>query len=174
MRKLDFDFHIQRRRNAWAGWALLLLGLALWGEMSFSYISLQQEMSGLEKRLLKNGWSGKALQRKGVASYTSAEFAQAQETIARIAIPWNDLFHALEKVKVERVALLALESDPKAGTVLLRGEAGDLPALLTYVARLGSTGQLDEVYLLRHEFRRDGNPQRPLAFSISARWGARS
>ena len=144
MRKLDFDFHIQRRRNAWAGWALLLLGLALWGEMSFSYISLQQEMSGLEKRLLKNGLAGKALQRKGVASYTSAEFAQAQETIARIAIPWNDLFHALEKVKVERVALLALESDPKAGTVLLRGEAGDLPALLTYVARLGSTGQLDE------------------------------
>ena len=174
MRKLDFDFHIRRRRNAWAGWALLLIGLALWGEMGFSYISLQQEMSGLEKRLLKSGLAGKTLQRKGVASYTSAEFAQAQETIARIAIPWNDLFKAVEKVKVERVALLALEPDPKAGTVLLRGEAGDLPALLTYVARLGRTGQLDEVYLLRHEFRRDGDPQRPLAFSISARWGTRS
>lgn len=171
MKKLSLDFEVQPRRNTWAGWVLLLIGVALCGEMVFSYIKLQQEMSGLEKNLIKNGLAAKSVQQKGVASYTPIEFTHAQETIAKIAIPWGDLFRAVEAVKVEHVALLALEPDAKTGTLLLRGEAGDLPALLTYIARLRQSKQLYEVYLLRHEIRRDGDPSRPIAFSASARWG---
>ena len=171
MKKLGLDFEVQPRRNTWAGWVLLLIGVALCVEMVFSYIKLQQEMSGLEKNLIKNGLAAKSVQQKGVASYTPIEFTHAQETIAKIAIPWGDLFRAVEAVKVENVALLALEPDAKTGTLLLRGEAGDLPALLTYIARLRQSKQLYEVYLLRHEIRRDGDPSRPIEFSASARWG---
>ena len=171
MRALELDFNIQQRRNAWPRWALLLIGVALLGDVGFSAIKLQREMSSLEKTLVQNGMAGKTAQTKSAISYTPAEFAHAQEIIARIAIPWGDLFQAIETVKVERVALLALEPDPKTGVLLLRGEAGDLPALLTYIARLAQASQLHEVYLLRHEISRDGNPQRPVAFTISARWG---
>jgi len=170
MRKLDLDFSLQHRLVAWPGWALLLIGLALWGEMSFSYIRLHQEMNGLEKVLIKNGIAGKTSQQRGVASFTPEELLQAQETIARIAIPWGALFRAVESVKVQRIALLALEPDPKTGTLQLRGEAGDLPALLTYVARLSQTKPLHEVYLLHHEIGQGGNPQRPVTFTISAHW----
>ena len=171
MKKLSLDFVNQPHRQTWAGWALLLIGLALIGEMGFSYIKLQQEMSDLEKILVKNGLAAKSVQQKGVASYTPVEFTHAQETIAKIAIPWGDLFRAVESVKLERVALLDLEPDAKTGTLLLRGEAGDLSALLTYVARLSRAKQLYEVYLVRHEVRRDGDPSRPIIFSVSARWG---
>ena len=170
MRKLDLDFSLQHRRVAWPGWALLLIGLALWGEMSFSYIRLHQEMKGLEKELIRNGLAGKSSKYKGVASYTPEEIPQAQDTIARIAIPWGDLFRAVESVKVQRIALLALEPDPKTGTLQLRGEAGDLPALLTYIARLSQTKSLHEVYLLHHEIGQGGNAQRPVTFTISAHW----
>ncbi|MDO8412427.1 MAG: hypothetical protein Q7S51_01410 [Gallionellaceae bacterium] len=171
MRKLYLDFNIQRRRTAWPAWLLLLAGLALWGEMGYSYFQLQQEMNSLESMQLKNGNATKAVAQKSVASYTPAELAHAQEIIARIAIPWNDLFQAVETVKVEHVALLGLEPDAKTGRVLLRGEAGDLPALLTYIARLRQTSKLSEVYLMRHEINPANNPQRPVAFSISAYWG---
>ena len=175
MRKLNLDFEIQPRKNAWTGWALLLIGAALCGEMLFSYVKLQQEVNGLEKILVKNGLATKKIvPQKGVASYTPIEFTHAQEVIAKIAIPWGDLFRAVESVKVERVALLDLEPDAKTGTLLLRGEAGDLPALLTYIARLSRAKQLYEVYLVRHEVRRDGDPTRPIVFSISARWGVGS
>jgi len=173
MRKLDLDFSVQHRRVAWPGWALLLIGLALWGELSISYISLHREMSGLENMLLKSGMAGKMSQQKGVASYTTEEFAQAQEIISRISIPWGELFKAVESVKVERVALLALEPDPKTGALQLRGEAGDLAGLLTYIARLDRTSELHDVYLLRHEISQGGNPQRPVTFIISARWETR-
>ena len=171
MKKLNLDFESRLRRNAWAGWALLLIGVALCGEMGVSYFALQREMGDLENSLLKNGLAIKSVTPKGVASYTPLELTHAQETIARIAIPWGNLFQAVESVKVEQVALLDLEPDAKTGTLLLRGEAGDLPALLTYIARLRQAKQLYEVYLLRHEIRRDGDPSRPIIFSASARWG---
>ncbi len=172
MRKLDLDFNIQRRRSAWVGWALLLIGLALWGEMGISALNLQREMGSLEKTLIKSGMAGKPPKRNSVLSFTPAEIDHARKIIASIAIPWDDLFKAVETVKADRVALLALEPDPKTGKLLLRGEAADLSALLTYVARLGRTGQLHDVYLLRHEVTQGMNPAYPVAFSINARWGA--
>ena len=173
MRKLDLDFCTSHRRTMWPGWALLLIGLAMWGEAGYSYITLQQEMGSLENTLLKNGIAGKAVQKKNTFTYTPEELVHAQETIARISIPWGDLFQAVESVQVERVALLALEPDPKTGNLLLRGEAGDLPALLTYVARLSRAKQLEEVYLSRHEINPANNPQRPVMFSIKAHWKTR-
>lgn len=171
MRKLDLDFNIQRRRSEWAGWALLLIGLALWGEMGISYVKLQREMSSLEKMVVKSGMAGKKARQNSVDNFTPAEIDHAREIIARIAIPWDDLFKAVETVRADRVALLVLEPDPKTGKLLLRGEAADLPALLTYVARLGRTGQLQDVYLLQHEVKEGMNPSYPVAFSINARWG---
>ena len=113
MRKLQLDFNIQLRRATWPAWLLLLAGLALWGEMGYSYFTLQQEMNSLETSQLQNG-AVKPVAQKSVASYTPAELAQAQEIVARMTIPWNDLFQAVEKVKVEHVALLGLEPDPSA------------------------------------------------------------
>ena len=171
MRKLELDFNVQRRGNKWVGWALLLMGLALLAEIAFSYINLQQEMSDLEKTLVKNSVTGKKTNQSSVASFTPAEVQQASEIIARIAIPWGDLFKAVETVKADRVALLVLEPDPKTEKLQLQGEAADLPALLTYVARLERTEQLHDVYLLRHELKQGMNPSYPVAFTVNALWG---
>ena len=171
MRKLKLDFNIQRRRNEWVGWTLLIIGLALLAEMTFSYISLQREMGNLEKTLVKNGIAAKKPRPNSVVSFTPEEVDHAREIIGRIAIPWGELFKAVETVKADRVALLVLEPDAKTEKLQLRGEAADLAALLTYVARLERTPQLRDVYLLRHEIKQGMNPAYPVAFSINARWG---
>ena len=171
MRKLGLDFNARRRQNEWVGWALLLIGLALWGEMGVSTFNLQRELASLEKKIIKSGAAEKKSKQHSVLSFTPVEINQAREIIARIAIPWDDLFRAVETIKIDRVALLALEPDPKTGKLQLRGEAADLSALLTYVARLGRSEQLHDVYLLQHEIKPGMNPSYPVAFSINARWG---
>ena len=171
MRKLGLDFNARRRQNEWVGWTLLLIGLALWGEMGISTFNLQRELASLEKKIVKSGAAAKKAKQNSVLSFTPGEIDYAREIIARIAIPWDDLFKAVETVKIDRVALLALEPDPKTGKLQLRGEAADLSALLTYVARLGRSEQLHDVYLLQHEIKPGMNSSYPVAFSINARWG---
>ena len=173
MRKLGLDFNARRRQNEWVGWALLLIAVALWGEMGVSTLNLQRELGGLEKKIIKSGAAAeKKAKQNSVLSFTPGEMDLAREIIARIAIPWDDLFKSVETVKIDRVALLALEPDPKTGKLQLRGEAADLSALLTYVARLGRSEQLHDVYLLQHEIKPGMNPSYPVAFTINARWGA--
>jgi len=170
MRKLDLDYQRLPRRTTWASWALLLAGCALCGEMALSYAKLQQEMGKLEQALPTAGTAREAPERVARQDYSPAELAKARETIDRIAVPWGDLFKAVETVRTDRVALLALEPDSRAGTLKLSGEARDFPSLLSYLERLGRTGLLYDVYLLRHEIRQN-NPQHAVAFVIAARWG---
>lgn len=170
MRKLDLDYQRLPRRS-WASWALLLAGLALCGEMALSYAKLQQEMGELGKNLPAAGMAREAPDRAARQDYSPAELAKARETIERIAVPWGDLFKAVETVKTDRVALFALEPDSRAGTLRLSGEARDFSSLLTYLERLGRAELLYDVHLLRHEFRQD-SARHAVTFVIVARWGA--
>lgn len=171
MRKLDLDYQRLPRRTTWASWALLLAGCVLCGEMALSYAKLQLEIGRLEHALPAVGTARETPDHAARQDYSPGELAKARETIERIAVPWGDLFKAVETVKTDRVALLALEPDSRAGTLRLSGEARDFPSLLSYLERLGRTGLLYDVYLLRHEIR-GNNSQHAVAFVIAARWGA--
>ena len=172
MRKLDLDYQQTSRRATWSAWVLLLAGFALCGEMGLSYVRLEREMKGLENFLGAAGMAREAAHRGSPQNYSPVELAAARETIERIAVPWDELFNAVETVKAEHIALLAIEPDPKSGTLNLSGEARDYPALLTYVARLEKAKPLHDVYLLHHEIRQSN--LRALTFLITARWGGRT
>jgi Tfp pilus assembly protein PilN len=144
---------------------LLALSLAFAGDVGYSCLrnlQLQKKneaaLARLDPRLLKPGRNA-----------SPEEVAVARETVQRLSLPWERLFGALESAASDQVALLAIEPDPKSGTVMISGDSKDYLAALTYVLNLSRADALSKVQLARHEEKNDGG--RSVAFSVSATWG---
>jgi hypothetical protein len=164
MKKLQIDFTGRGRRSPWAARILLAAALALCLDMGLSYRELRASLALHEAKLRQAGPV------QAAASGVSAEeVAAARETVDRLATPWNRLFGALESAANDKVALLGIEPDPKAGTVVISGDSKDYLAALSYVLDLGRNEGLERVQLVRHEVKAD-DPQAPVSFAVSARW----
>ena len=111
----------------------------------------------------------RAQPRKAAANASPEELALARDTVERLGLPWTKLFAALEAAANDQVALLAIEPDTKNGTVKITGDSKDYLAALGYVLNLSQADALSNVQLVRHEVKQN-DPQRPVAFSISAAW----
>jgi hypothetical protein len=167
MRRLSFDFAVQRRTRKWAGWLLLAFGALFVGDLGRQYLALQAEVARMEQLPYVDESTGKALTVRNAAN--PEEFAAARAVVARFAAPWPTLFAAIESVQVENVTLLSIEPDASTGQVLIAGEAKDYLALLTYVAQLGAHPGFTRVHLSRYETR-ESQSRRPIAFSVLAQW----
>ena len=110
--------------------------------------------------------------RLGARKVPAEEVAAAREAVERLSMPWAKLFGALEQAASPQVALLSIEPDPRTGVVTITGEGKDYLAALTYVLNLRRAESLSNVQLVRHEQGAD-DPRKPVAFSVSASWGAR-
>jgi NADPH-dependent ferric siderophore reductase len=84
-------------------------------------------------------------------------------------VPWSELFAAIEAAEGNNIALLAVQPDPRSRTLLLGGEASNLPAVLGYMERLERTKRLRDVVLVTHELR-SKEPGQPVAFALNAAW----
>jgi hypothetical protein len=172
MRPIDLDFRRSRPRSAWAGWTLLALGVALAADVTVSYHRARDTLADREARWAKLGGAKGATRPAGAAparAVAPEEVKFARETIRRISTPWRNLFGALESTSTGDISLLSIEPDPESGTVVISGESKDYLAVLNYVSRLEGAKTLRGVDLIRHEVRQN-EPQRPVAFSVSAVW----
>jgi hypothetical protein len=166
MKRIDLDF-VARSRSPWAGRVLLAVAVAFSADVALSYRQAQRVLEATEA--LASRSEARAPQRRASAD----EVAQVRETLARLSLPWDKLFGALESAASERVALLAVEPDSKTGTVTISGDSKDYLAALGYVLELSHSDSLSKVQLVRHEMKAN-DPQRPVAFTVTARWnGAR-
>jgi hypothetical protein len=170
MQELDLDFRRTRAAPPWAGHVLLAVAIAFTIDLGITYYGVRQAVAQKELRLAMAGrlaGGGTVL-----GNVSPDELAAARETIQRLSRPWNNLFGALEATPADKVALLAIQPDTKAGTVAIAGEGDDYPAVLAYVAALGRAPALSQVHLVHHEVREDDRKR--VAFSIAANWsGAR-
>lgn len=167
MQNLDLDFRRSRPASPWTRWILVALALAFTGDLGVSYYRARNTLAQNEERLAHSTESTRAAPAARAPSLE--EVRVARDTIQRLALPWDSLFSALESTASDKVALLAIEPEPRAGTVLISGETTDYRAALDYVSQLRRATALDHAHLIRHERQQD-NPQQPLAFSISASW----
>jgi hypothetical protein len=163
MRRLDIDFVRSAPRSRWAGPALLAVSLAAAAHAAVTYADLSGSVREAEARLARVSPA-----QKGKRA-SSEELAAARDAVQRLTLPWNALFGALETAASDQVALLAIEPDPRNGTVTLSGDSKDYLAALTYVLDLRRAEPLSSVELVRHELK-SKDPQRPVHFSISATW----
>lgn len=171
MRSLDIDFVKVRPATPWVRWALLAIAIAFCIDLGISYYRLGYRIAANEQRLAEIQRAANAAGKTGIAARppTPEELRVARDTVQRLAMPWSALFKALESSASDSVTLLAIDPQPKNGTVVISGEAASYRAVLDYVALLGAAGALERPHLLRHERRRD-DTQDIVAFSILASW----
>jgi hypothetical protein len=167
MNPLKIDFCRTRKGPRWVSPLLLAIAVAFAGDVAYSSLQTVREVRAAEVALAKLD----PRSFRPARSVSPEEVAQARETIARLSTPWDELFAALESAASEKVALLAVEPDPKAGTVIISGDSKDYLAALTYVLNLSRAEALGDVYLARHETKGEGRPA--VQFSISAAWKGR-
>jgi hypothetical protein len=157
---LELDFVRRRRVSPWAGRVLLAIAAVFAADVGFSFVKLKSEIVETQARLERSG--------RPVAAARKAspeEIAAARETVQRLSLPWPQLFSALESAASDQIALLAIEPDPRSGTVVISGDSKDYLAALTYVLNLSRAETLSHVQLVRHEAK-----QNAVGFSVSASW----
>lgn len=166
MKALDLEL-LPRRRVPLAVWLMLLCGTVLVGDGLLRSAELRETIAAAS--------APAARPRPATSSPLDPALARelrvAERAVEHLALPWDDLFRQVEAASYERVALLAIEPDAHKRELSITGEALDYLAVLTYVARLGERDMLSDVHLVRHEMREDA-PQRPLQFTVAARWKA--
>lgn len=165
MQRLDVDFRGYRARSPWAGRVLLVLAAAFTLDVGLSYRDVKAALDAHEAQVAAAPRA--APQRKVSAD----EVALVRDTVQRLGMPWDRLFGALESAASEQVALLGIEPDAKAGTVLISGDSRDYLAALTYVLNLSRAEALTRVQLVRHEAK-PNDPNGAVNFTVSAAWSA--
>ena len=166
MQRLELDFRRGRAPSPWVGRVLLAVAVAFAADVALSY---RHERDSLE--VLKSRIAATQPRNAPAPAVSADEVASVRETVERIGMPWDRLFAALESAASEDIALLGIEPDPKAGTVLISGNGKDYLAALSYVLNLGREEALRDVQLVRHEAASAG-AQGPVSFAISAAWSA--
>jgi len=165
LQQIRIDFSRSRRAPKWVVPALFALALAFAADVALSFARTVGDLAATEKKLARLDHASFRPARKAAPE----ELAAARETMQKLSTPWDRLFAALETAAIDQVALLSIEPDPKAGTVTISGDSKDYLAALSYVLNLERADVLTHVQLARHEVRQN-DPQRPIAFSVSAGW----
>ena len=176
MRSLELDLLREEGPAAWIGIALLGAGIAAAIGLAAEYAALGDKIGRAESSLRD---SARAARKKPVLSRLAAdpqkvalEFRQAREVVARLQLPWQELFGSIESARKSDIALLSIESEHDKRRVKIYAEAKDLQAMIAYLAYLRQRPALAEVYLESHELQIK-DPQRPVRFVLSAQWGVR-
>lgn len=167
-RKVTLDFgRAADGTNRRAGWALLLISLVLFAEMSFSYIHLYRQKIFLQKELeTSHTQAGEDVAHAPVLG--AKELDAVKTILARLNAPWEELFSGIESIKAKDVAILSVVPDLKNGILLMDGETRNYAALLTLIAQLQRVQTFQDVHLLRYEIKQN-DTQHPIAFTISLR-----
>jgi hypothetical protein len=97
------------------------------------------------------------------------QIKKANAVLQQMNVPWSELFAAIESAENGQIALLAVQPDARSHSVLMAGEAKDLPTALAYLERLERTKRLRDVVLMTHEVK-SKEPGQPVAFTLSAAW----
>jgi hypothetical protein len=163
LRKLAIDFRPGRRSSPWTGRVLMAVAAALALDSGLAFHDARRAIERNEALLARAQPAG------APRGASKEDVALARETVQRLSTPWQQLFGALEGAASDKVALLAVEPDVKAGKVLISGEGKDYLAALTYVLELSRSQALSGVQLVRHETRAE-DPQHAVGFSVSATW----
>ena len=159
-RRLGIDFGPRTRSSAWWGIAILLAGLMATIAVVERHRALDEERERLEAGMRERGRSKPTAPLRSPSA--TQDVAQRQNNARRSVVralgrPWEQLFTDIEAAASDRIALLALEPDPRRGEVRLAGEAREPQALYDYIAALERTGSMSRVSLTQHEAVRDSS-----------------
>jgi len=177
MRTLNLDYCHRTPLLTATGLLWMLLGLTMLGAVLAEYTQVRNALARQEDRIdtLNEDVNRKVKARERLVSeakHREPELKEARAVLRRLAIPWENVFAALEgatRVHRNRIRILGLQPDAERSLVLLTGEADDLGDLMDYLERLGSSGALRRARLVNHRIHVD-LPRRPVRFTAVAEW----
>jgi len=175
LRPLRLDFHPAagraRLRLAWCAFATAAALAALLAERG---AGLRDEVDGLRDR--SEALAEHARPNVPGEAPPSAEqlrqIGAANQVIDALAVPWGELFQALDAAPPRGLGLLSMAPNAKDHSVRLAGEARSVPELLAFADRLSALAPLGQVHLLGYEtVQREGVAV--ISFTMAATWQAR-
>lgn len=177
MKPIQIDFappslHRAVARTRPYAWLAALAGVALCvSAMAVGYGTMQQAGEWQRRRLaLREQQARNTPPAARTAPVTEAQASAINNTIARLNLPWRDLFQAIEAgTPADRIALLELSPDPTRHAIKGSAEARNAEDMLAYITRLGTQPFFTSVVLTRHEIN-EQDPNRPLRFQFVAEW----
>lgn len=92
------------------------------------------------------------------------------EAIRHLNFEWHRLFEIMDSHALEDVTLLVLEPANTGELLKILAEARSLETMADYLQSLSEDERLHEVVLTHHEVA-EQDVNRPIRFSIEARWG---
>lgn len=171
MREISLDF--QPRRPGLLSVVLLGVALLLCADAWLEYADLGERSAELGRRLAVAQRRADLLEtgrrEARPENVFSAEESKAlRQAIGAIRVDWEGLFQAIEQAGSEDVSLLAIRPNVAGKALQISGEARDLAATLAFVEALQHP-PLAHAVLLSHQVKQ-GDPQHPIVFEISATW----
>jgi Tfp pilus assembly protein PilN len=172
MQRLDLDYRRSRRDFPWVVAALIIVGVVCASGGIWYYQLLEQEIATLEREVRRLEKAVHPISRKSVHEERDfgPELKRADQVIRQLALPWDQLFQAVEAASSKNVALLAIQPDAVRREVQISAEAKNFNAMLGYVERLQSGDWFAKVRLENHQVR-EQDPQQPVRFTLAASWG---
>ena len=172
--RLRLDYQPPPWHSYRAGMALLLVAIAVSVALLGGYIAINAEIEsqeiqwqGLERGVKR---SHNETRNGAVAEQLQPELKRANEIVNRLALPWDELFKAVEASASDQVALLSIEPDTAKRTLAITAEAKDFAGMLDYVKRLGAEPVLADAHIVSHQIQQQ-DPQKPVRFTVHASWG---
>lgn len=160
-------------RARWLGWLMLAAALPAVVLTSEAYSRADQTWALAQSRHahLQGRLQADRPQRTAAPpdATTLAAVRRANAVIDQLAVPWADLFGAVEAADARGLGVLSLTPNARDRTLRLAGEARSMGELLAYVERMAAQPTLRQVHLLGYSTAvRDGVSV--VSFTLAATW----
>src|SRR6266581_1066544 len=164
--RIELDYVAVPRRPRWMGASVLILALAVSGDMVLRYRNAQHELAAVEaaQGMLN---ADRRPQRAVPNERLDADAKIIDAAVRQLSIPWAQMIEALEAASSGEVTVLQLQPETQQRSLRLTAEAKNREAMLRYVRRLGETRVLSGVHLVNHHVQVQ-DPSRPIQFGVQA------
>jgi len=164
--RIELDYVAAPRRAWWIGASVLILALAVAGDLVLRYRDATHELAAVDaaQGLLN---ADRRPQRPVSKERLDEEAKIIDATVRQLSIPWAQMIEALEAASTGEVTVLQLQPETQQRSLRLTAEAKNREAMLRYVRRLGQTRVLSGVHLINHHVQVE-DPSRPIQFGVQA------
>ena len=172
MRAPAIQFTTRLGSGRMLGIALLVLGSVVAAVGVWQYVAASRELERIEADI--RSATGAAERRRAVSARPAPQIAEAKvsainNAIARLNVPWNELFAAFEAERPKEVGLLALLPDPRRRVLVVHAETLTARAMTDFVDRVRAVPSFADAVLVKHE-RREQDVGQPYRFAIEVHW----
>ena len=155
------------------GIAIVIVGIVISSASLWQYFAASRELERIEADI-HSAVTSADRRRAAAATRKTPPIAEPKvqainHAIARLNVPWNELFAAFEAERSKEVALLALLPDPRRRVLAVQAETLTTRAMIDFVDRLRAMPSFAEAVLVKHE-RREQDTGQPYRFSVEVHW----